>query len=302
MNAVTIGTFDGVHLGHALLLRELRKLSRELNVNPLVLILSPHPLAVIAPDKAPGLLSTTAERWQLIRSILPDAKVEVLQFTPSLRSLTHSDFFKMLRDEYNARAVLMGYDNRFGSDRNATFDDYASTASRLGLLLRRADERPETSSSIIRDAVSSGDMEAARDKLGRPYSISGRVVEGHKIGRSIGFPTANLCPDSAELLKPSNGVYAAIASVEGEQFPAVVNIGNRPTLDNGSDLTIEAHLPDFTGSLYGKPMTISFIKKLRDEHRFPSIEDLSHQLAKDTEDALKVITRENCLKNPQIVR
>lgn len=288
---VTTGTFDGVHLGHRMLLRELGRIAASSATHPLVLVLSPHPLTLVAPDRAPALLTTPQDRIGEIRRILPEADVRTLRFDESLRSLTHREFMAMLRDEFGASGILLGHDNRFGSDIRATSDDYRESASALGLSLCFCDALPGVSSSNVRKSLLRGDATEAMRMLGRPYVLKGRVGHGHRLGRTIGFPTANLIPDDAAMLVPASGVYAVYAVSGGKAYKAIVNIGVRPTVDRSAvpAPSIEAHILDFDGDLYGKPLELHFYSRLRDEKCFPDLDALALQLRADADAAATIL-------------
>lgn len=282
----TTGTFDGVHAGHRYLLRCLRQMADLHGRTPLVLVLSPHPLQVVCPQRAPGLLMTAAERTDAIRQVLPDAKVEMLHFDERLRRLTHREFMAMLHERYGVKALLVGHDNRFGSDRDTTPKQYEATGRELGIDVKICNALPGVSSSIIRKLLADGDVAGARRMLCAPYALTGQVMHGHALGRTIGFPTANIAPADSSKLVPAPGVYAACAVTdEGRSHPAMVNIGTRPTVSapDTAVLTIEAHLPGFNGNLYGRQLTLLFEQRLREERRFPSVEALRRQLVHDAE-------------------
>lgn len=287
MRIATVGTFDGVHKGHQLLLSQLREMAKEREATPLVFVLTPHPLSLIAPERAPKLLSSPQQRLEMISRLLPEAEVRLLHFDERLRHLTHRDFMRMLRDEYGVSGILVGYDNRFGSDVNASFADYQASAAALGIETEHCQALPGVSSSAVRKALLCGEVSKAADMLGHPYTLEGKVVHGNKIGRSIGFPTANLLPDEAERLVPGRGVYAALALTPHATRKAIVNIGSRPTVDSSQNapITIEAHLLDYQGDIYNQPMALQFVDRIRDEKQFPSLDALTSRLKADAEKA-----------------
>lgn len=298
--AVTTGTFDGVHAGHRFLLDRLCSLCHaDGSLRPLVLVLDPHPLEVVAPGKAPGLIMTASERCGVIRSLYPAADVKILGFTEDLRHLTHEGFMRRLRDDYGARMILLGHDHRFGSDRGATRADYIATARSLGIGVEECPALPGVSSSIIRGLIAAGDVESAAAKLCAPYELSGTVVHGNALGATIGFPTANLHPSDSRKMIPADGVYAGFAAVSSQIFPAMVNIGVNPTVGgNAADpKRIEAHLIGFSGDLYGRPLSISFCRRLRGERRFPSLDALKEQLRQDLDRTVDVLKDINVTPN-----
>lgn len=267
-----VGTFDGVHLGHAFLLAKLKEAARERGLRPLAVTFDRHPLSVIAPEAAPKLLTADpAVRDRLLRAHGID--VVTLPFTDSLRQMTGSEFAAMLRRDYGVGTLMLGFNNHLGSDR--------STAPEAeGVEIVRCDEYPHgqsVSSSAIRALIEEGDVETASKLLGHPFTIAGPVGHGKQLGRKLGFPTANVEPSPLQLLPPP-GVYAATAL----GHPAVVNIGHRPTVDAaGAPLTVEAHIADFSGNLYGQHLELNLLRRLRPEQRFDSLDDLRQAIASD---------------------
>ncbi len=282
----TIGTFDGLHRGHQAILSLLkREAERAPGEKPLVITFDRHPLSVVAPDRAPLLIMPTAERDRALREGGFD--VVVVEFTESLRRLTAAEWLARMRDDYGVRTLVLGYDNRFGSDgRNLTTAAIAALAAEAGIRLVEAPKVEGCSSSAIRRALAEGRTDEAAAILGRRYSLSGTVVRGRQIGRTIGVPTANVEPDGGRQL-PAPGVYAATspdADTSGP-VPAVVNIGHAPTVATDGALTIEAHLIAFDGDLYGRRLTLDFGARLRDERKFGSLEELRARIAADIENA-----------------
>lgn len=298
-----VGMFDGLHLGHRYLLGQLRLHAAELSLKPLVITFTSHPLETIAPEKAPPLMTSPLEKAAMIKEagFLGD-EVLLLPFNEKLRSTTAEGFLAMLRDRLGVAALLMGFNNRFGCDAPDSFDAYRRLADKEGVMLIRAKEMPGTagvSSSAIRRLVASGDVAGAARLLGRRYSVSGTIVKGKALGRTIGFPTANLRPATG--LLPAPGVYAAAATVKPPLFsdsgremsyPAMVNIGSRPTVDApGAPLSVEAHLIGLPpgSDIYGCRMSLDFAGRIRTERRFDSVESLAAQLAGDRDSALALL-------------
>ncbi len=272
--ALTIGCFDGVHQGHRFLLQQLRSLADERGMQTLALTFRRHPAAVLG-KPVPQQLCTLEEKERLLKEQTDEVKI--LDFTEEMARLSAKEFMQKLRDEYGVGLLLLGYDHRFG--RPSPDDDYERDAHALGLEVRRAEPLPSISSSAIRHALQQGCIAEANEMLGRPYTLSGTVVKGRQIGHSIGFPTANL---STSLLIPKTGVYSATTPYG----PALVNIGHRPTLNNGDDISIETHIIGYKGDLYAQPLTVSLLRRLRDEQAFPSLEALRKQIEND----LKTLT------------
>ena len=278
--AAAIGTFDGVHRGHEAVLSTLRHVSAERGLTPIAVTFDRHPLDLIAPERAPKAITTTERKSRLLRQagITP----VVLPFDETLRSTTAREWMQRLKRDYGVEAIVVGYDNTFGSDGvNLSIADYRSLGAEMGIDIVEAPFVEGISSSAVRKAVSAGDVVGAAGMLGRPYRLSGTVVDGNRLGRTIGFPTANINPDPT-LVTPADGVYSATAILsDGSSHPAMVNIGKRPTVRRGEQRTIEAHIIDWKGDLYGSPIALDLTARLRDEKRFNSIEALRDQLEKD---------------------
>ena len=282
-----IGTFDGVHRGHRSVLKVLADHAKENDLTPLAFSFSQHPLALIDPKRTPPELTPLGKKKKLLNEA--GAKPVVLEFNEDLRHTTAHDWMKRMRDEFGVKSLVIGYDNTFGSDGvNLSLEDYRNIGENLGLEILTAPEIKGVSSSAIRKAVLAGDMPRAQEMLGRPYSITSVVTHGNKLGHTIGYPTANITPPPNVAL-PKPGVYAAIVKTlhDGKKHPAMVNIGVRPTVMRGDNTVVEAHIIDWNGDLYDKEITVRFIKRLRDEIKFDSIEALRKQLSADREEALE---------------
>lgn len=277
--AATIGFFDGVHTGHQFVLERLSQIAAENGLKPAAVIFEDHPQEVLRGVQVP-LLTTFEERVALLKN---NGIQEVLPFRfEAIRSLKAEEFMKLLREQYDVRLLVMGYDHHFGSDRLTEYADYQACAMRVGMQLLRLPQNPDSpaSSTKIRQALALGNIEEANRLLGYPYSLTGTVVAGKQIGRKIGFPTANLSVPKEKLI-PAAGVYAC--EVDGHK--ALLNIGTNPTV-NGTEQTIELHLLDFTGDLYGKRMNVKLLRFIRPDRKFDSIDDLRRQIQSDVE-ALK---------------
>lgn len=293
--AAVTGMFDGVHRGHRFLLECLRTEAAQRGLRPAVFTFPSHPLQLIAPESAPRLLSTPAEKLSLLAAngIAP-ADILFLNFTPALREAGAARFMQLLRDIYNVRFILRGFNNRFGTERHLTPDDYRRIAAENGITLVDATGLEEESdgrvisisSSEIRNALAEGNVARAARLLGHPYTLTGTVVKGQQLGRRIGFPTANIrVPHPAKLI-PANGVYLATISICGEHHRVMLNIGTRPTVCTpGASATIEAHILDYEGDLYGTRLTLHFHRHLRPEQRFPSLDALAARLDRDRDAA-----------------
>ena len=285
-SVVALGTFDGVHLGHRAILGTAVTHAREAGLQALACTFEQHPIEILQPARAPRSITTVEERLALIAETGVDGVV-VLSFTPELAAVEPEAFVKeVLLGRLRAQQIVVGFNHRFGRGARGDAGLLQELASRLGF---QAHVVPPltvggvpVSSSEVRTALQRGDVVAAARFLGRPYAIGGTVTSGAGRGRTLGFPTANLAPDG-NLLIP-RGVYGCLAHVDAVVHPTVVNIGVRPTFAE-TTLAIEAHLLDFTGDLYGRRMRLDFMLHLREEMRFPSVEDLKAQIARDVEAA-----------------
>ena len=279
----TIGFFDGVHLGHNYLLEQLKTEAQQRGMQSVVVTFANHPRLFFDPNCALKQLTLSDEKVDLLKQKGVD-EVVMLQFDDKLSKLTSREFMQLLVENYGVKVLLMGYDHRFGSDRSTSFDEYIAYGKQLGLDIKRCDGFSESevmvSSSKVRRALELWDIPLANKFLGYKYFIKGRVVEGQKIGRQIGFPTANLQVDSLKLI-PSDGVYVVEVVVRGKEYRGVLNIGTRPTV-SGDKRTIEVHIIGYEGlELYGEELELRFLRFLRHEQRFSSLEDLREQIRKD---------------------
>lgn len=270
--AVVVGVFDGVHAGHRHLLHQLKDIARSRGLKPIAVTFSRHPLELVSPECVPSQICSADERERLLHA--EGVEPLWLDFTPELRAMTAMQFLQFLRDR-GISLLLMGFNNRIGSDRRCGAELAGGPVEVL-----TAEELPdaEVSSSEVRNAVERGDMDCAARMLGRRFALIGEVVSGRRVGRTIGFPTANISVCSG-MLMPPNGVYEAAV----DDRKAVVNIGCRPTLDNGNDTTVEVHLLDFDGNLYGKTLRVEFVRRLRREMKFGSLDELKAQISRDIE-------------------
>ncbi|HAN00736.1 MAG TPA: riboflavin biosynthesis protein RibF [Marinilabiliales bacterium] len=293
---VTIGSFDGVHLGHQQVIKQLNQLASEVNGESVIFTFSPHPSHVLAPHKKVVLLTTIEEKISLFQKA--DIKHLVLYpFSKELAQLSYREFVsQILVDKLNLHTLLVGYDHSFGKNREGNFEQLSSLAPELGFRLVRQDEVTSEgatiSSTLIRNLLANGKLLDASKLLGYPYLLSGTVVHGQQLGNKLGFPTANLlAPDNK--LVPGNGVYAVLVEYNGTRYQGMMNIGLRPTIDDTTHVpVIEAHLFDFGGSLYGKFIKIHIIRKLRDEYKFETVDALRVQLKKDKAFALETLAKE----------
>lgn len=293
-----VGFFDGVHRGHRYLIERVKKEADERGLQPIIISFEEHPRLALSQTRYwPELLTTNEEKIRLLHQT-GIAGCVMLHFNQGMSMLTSYEFMKdILRDELNVKCLIVGYDHHFGSDLSSGYKDYIRYGRQLGIeVVREApfeDDELRISSSATRRFLTGGNIEMARVCLGRPYLLEGEVVEGHKAGTLMGYPTANLKPDSIEQIIPGRGVYAVRVSVDGFTYDAMLNVGWRPTLDNGSEQSIEAHLFDYNGEdLYGKHIKVYFYRRVRDEKRFESIEALQEQLAVDSDVVKQMLAEE----------
>jgi riboflavin kinase/FMN adenylyltransferase len=290
----TIGFFDGVHLGHRHIIEKLVTTAKRLGTKSLLITLWPHPRLVLSNDThGLKLLSSIAEKIETIEDEGVNAML-VLEFTKSLAETPAKDFvYNILVDSLRIKRFIVGYNNVFGKNGEGNFhllkqfetDGYFRSEQVEPIKI----DNISVSSSKIRTALEIGNVSLAKRMLSRPYSLTGTIEGGQQIGRSIGFPTANILPNEPLKLIPAQGVYAVWVSFKDEVYPAMLNIGTRPTLGDGLYQTIEAHIIGFNRNIYNKTITILFEERLRDEMKFSSINALKEQLANDKENALRVL-------------
>lgn len=289
-----IGTFDGVHLGHRHLVDTVCARGRELGLTPSVVTFSNHPRRLVDPGFRIDMLMDIDERIKALSdSGIKD--VIVLKFDASVRAMSSREFIRRLHADFDIDALVMGFNHRFGSDRLTDFEQYRTIGAEEGVTVIPADEyvpdcTQSVSSSAIRRMLRERCPEQAAKMMGRPYSITGVVEHGKELGRTIGFPTANVAPANPDQLIPGNGVYAAdVVLPDKSRRRAILNIGHRPTVDTAdAPVSIEAHILDFDGDLYGKLITIEFLRFLRSERRFSSLDGLRRQLEADSAEAHKI--------------
>lgn len=296
-SVVTDGMFDGVHLGHRQILQQVVNRSREMQLPSVLLTYWPHPRHVLAGrDAKVSLLTSLEEKAELIADQGIDYMV-VVPFTLDFSQMSHGRFVEeILVNGLNVRHLIVGYDHRFGQNRLGNIYSLKASGANFGFQIteigKQEVEAIAVSSTKIRQALEHFQPETARQFLGRPYSIRGRVVEGDKRGRTIGFPTANLQADEPDKLIPANGVYASRCRIDGVWLDAMTNIGYRPTVD-GSRHAVETHIFDFSGDLYGKSIDIAFYSALRREEKFEGLEALTAQLRMDRDNSRRILLNED---------
>ena len=282
--AATIGFFDGVHLGHVHLLEELKNIATERGLKSMAITFPEHPRQILQSDYRPRLLSTPEDKMHLLERTGIDYCFP-LHFTTAIAALDARTFMTdFLQKKLGVCTLLVGHDHHFGHDTNLTVDDYRRIGDEIGMEVIPADaylyEGAPISSSRIRRELVAGNVKVANDMLGYRYTICGTVIHGMQNGRKMGFPTANLGPYCEFMQIPADGVYSSIATVDGETWQAMLNIGFRPTFE-GKARTIEAHLLGFDRDIYFHELTLEFVEFLRPERRFGSPEELAAQLEAD---------------------
>ncbi len=323
LNVATIGAFDGVHRGHQCLLKQVRRIANERNLGAIAITFRTSPRKVLGMADAPQL-STIKERSSLLYQAGMNG-VELLDFTPQMAAMTAYDFMqRILKKQLHVTVLVVGYDHRFGRGRSEGFDDYVRFGQEIGIEVVRGEACIEdgepVSSTRIRHLLEEGEVDEAAQLLGYRYTLRGKVVDGYREGRKMGFPTANIRIDNGQQttdeevdckLIPADGVYAVYVNVvdndnedenengqssklgaRGSGLKGMLNIGYRPTLNNGQERSIEVHILDFEGDLYGKNITVEFAHRLREERRFVNTEELTVQLLRDEEKVRELLATE----------
>jgi riboflavin kinase / FMN adenylyltransferase len=284
---VTIGTFDGVHLGHQKILSRIRGIADEINGETVLITFWPHPRLVLYPKEHNiRLLTSFEEKCELLEQFGIDHLVSI-PFTHEFSEMRSQDFIhKILIKKINTRKLVIGYDHRFGRGREGGFEHLKANQSRYGFDLEEISRQDihdvGISSTKIRKALETGDIKTANSFLGREFALDGIVIKGQQIGRSMGFPTANISIPNEYKLVPMDGAYIVNVALEKKILKGMLNIGNRPTV-NGEVKTVEVHLFDFNENLYGKHLKVYFKEFLRPEKKFGNLEELKAQLEKDRE-------------------
>lgn len=283
----TVGTFDGVHSGHRSVVATLKSYAEAHGLEPLVVTFDRHPLEIVAPERAPGRIISLPEEIRLLQELGTEVAIEV--FNEDTRRLTARQWIEIMHSRYGVEALVVGYDNTFGCDGvSLSVADYRQLGASEGVDVVTAPVVPNVSSSEIRRLLHEGDTVIPARLMGRPFRLEGEVVHGRELGRRLGFPTVNLQVASDRLV-PAGGVYAAMALLpDGKRYPAVVNIGVRPTVGTGLAPTIEAHIIGWSGELYGKHIGLEFCRRIRGERRFDTLDDLKNQIAEDCRAAERI--------------
>lgn len=291
--AVTVGSFDGVHLGHQDVLRQLVARARELGVHSLLVTFDPHPLEVVNPAAAPRLLTVGDEKLEVLAEAGLDF-VAVLPFTPALAAFSAERFVdEILLGRFRMHDLLMGHDHRFGHNRSGDLTTMRRLGAERGFEVNvvpavTVNGGQSVSSTAIRRAIAGGDLDGAFHGLGRSYSLGGQVVEGAKRGRLLGFPTANVTVPGPRKLLPPEGVYAVRVQTPTGPYDGMLNLGPRPTFGD-TESVVEAHLFDAKLDLYGARLRIDFVARLRDTQKFNGIDALKAQLVRDAANAKRAL-------------
>lgn len=283
----TIGFFDGVHIGHQYLIGRLKDYAQDKNQSSLLITFQRHPRLVMQADYQPKLLSTLEEKIELLSKTGVD-NILTLDFTKEMSMMSARQFMgEVLREKLSVSTLIVGYDHRFGHNREETFEDYVRYGKELGIevILANAFLKSDlnVSSSMVRSFLAEGEVNFAAECLGYNYRLSGLVERGFQVGSELGYPTANIHPNSEYKLIPKDGVYVVKVRIDKEpkEWYGMLNIGRRPTIENGDNKTIEVHVLDYQRNLYNQQITLEFITRLRDEKKFKNRGELVNQIRKD---------------------
>lgn len=292
---VSIGIFDGVHKGHRAIIRQIKKLAESNGGESVLITFWPHPRIVLNNNSDDlKFLTTIEEKKSLLKKLGIDHLI-ILPFTKELSRLTACEFItEILIKKIKAKYLVLGFNNHFGKNREGNFETIKACAEKNGIKVKKATQKlikhQEVSSTIIRNVLWKGEIRKASQLLGYDFFVKGTIVEGKKIGRKLGFPTANITPDDPHKLLPKDGVYAVFLTISGTTFGGMLNIGIRPTVNsNKFSKSIEVNIFDFSQDIYRQEVTLTFVDRIRDEIKFKNTELLSLQLKKDKTEALRII-------------
>ncbi|MBI9032480.1 bifunctional riboflavin kinase/FAD synthetase [bacterium] len=282
---LTVGNFDGVHLGHCKLLEKLHQIAGAYSCEPLIVTYQSHPKHTLKTKIEPYLLTTTSQKLELLRKCGFN-HIELLNFTKDFANMSPYQFLKEeLVDKFHPKAIVLGYDTKFGKDRKGDYDFIQKHEQEFNYKTYQVDplalDDQIISSSLIRGLIKSGQLFRASQYLGRRFSFWGKVVEGKRLGRTLGYPTININALNASQLTPPDGVYLSQTLTQTGLYYSITNIGSNPTVCNSLDQKIESYILDFNQELYGQEVETSFLKKLRDEMKYSSIEELKQAIASD---------------------
>ncbi|MEJ5263052.1 MAG: bifunctional riboflavin kinase/FAD synthetase [Ignavibacterium sp.] len=298
---LTLGTFDGIHLGHQQIIKRVIECSEENNLRNIVITFHPHPRKIINPEMQLKILTTTEEQINILEN-LGVQNLFIINFTKEFSQLTPDEFIKnYLVDKIGISRIVIGYDHHFGKGRGGDVEFLKTSGKKYDFEILQIqpfiiDNEP-VSSTKIRNALESGEIKRANKMLGRTYSFSGVVVEGDKRGRELGYPTANIKILDEDKMLPQIGIYAVLVELDGIEYKALLSIGKRPTFYNDGKVIPEVYIYDFNNDIYGKEIKVNLIEKLRGEEKFNSAEELIRQMNIDKENGLRVLNQIKELTN-----
>lgn len=293
---ITIGTFDGVHRGHQKVIARLKEIARSHGGESVIFTFYPHPRLVTAPGESNLRLLTTLEEKKVLFARFGIDHLIVFPFTKAFSQLTYAKFVEeVLVKQLHTNCLVVGYDHRFGKNREGGFEYLQNCADKFGFEIEKLDvlliDEAYVSSTRIREALEEGDVATANKFLGYRFTLHGTVVEGQRVGRKLGFPTANIEASDPHKLIPGYGVYAVEVLISGKKYQGMLNIGSRPTFNKNADSrSIEVHIFDFSDDLYNKEITLVFAGKIRDEQKFSGVEALAKQLKRDKVAAIEILS------------
>lgn len=294
---VTIGTFDGIHLGHQKVIARLNDFARQHNGESVIFTFHTHPRLVTSPDETTlRLLTTLEEKTELLEKFGIEHLI-VYSFNRDFANLSYHEFVeKILVEKLKTHCLVVGYDHKFGKNREGGFEYLQKCAEKYNFHIEKLDallvDDDSVSSTKIRNALESGEIEKANQFLGYPFTLHGTVVSGNQLGRKLGFPTANIESSNKYKIIPGYGVYAVKVRLKQGEYNGMLNIGTRPTFNNNADnRSIEVNIFDFDGDIYGQEITLGFVEKIRDEQKFSGMNHLAEQLVKDRESARLILSK-----------
>ena len=292
--AATIGFFDGVHIGHRFIIKQLNEIAQKANIPSAVITFHTHPRKVLQTDYVPELLTSFEEKLYQLSTTGIDYCI-VIDFTKKLSEYSASSFIKeILVKQFYVKYLLIGYDHQFGKDRTDDFDAYKESGKSVGMEVVLANQLEEQkfhySSTVVRKMLQNGQVKDAAQILQHNHRLKGVVIGGNKQGRELGFPTANLDLFDKGKIIPKEGVYAVRIEIENRIYNGMMYVGSRPTLFNQGELRLEANVFDFSGNLYGKTIVVEFVSYLREDMKFEQVKNLVEQLEKDKKAALEILT------------